>query len=93
MHSDVDCRALYNSQDTVATKISIDGGMDKEYVVLIYNGMLLNRKKNCKWILYRLRHQGSPEMNLLMAYYVFPFFISCRIQFANILFLVLAFMP
>ena len=37
----VHCRAVNNSQDVEAIYMSINRGMDKENVVLIYNGILL----------------------------------------------------
>ena len=45
LHLSVHCSTIYNSQDMEATKISINGGTDKEDVVHIYNGMLFNHKK------------------------------------------------
>ena len=39
------CSIFYNSQDMETTKMSIDGGMDKE-VVLIHSRMLFSHKKN-----------------------------------------------
>ena len=44
MHSNVHCRAVYNSQDMDATEMSIDRRMDKEDVVHanIYDGILLS---------------------------------------------------
>ena len=41
----VDHSTIYNSQDMDATSMSIDGWMDKEDVVQIYNGILLSHKK------------------------------------------------
>ena len=39
MHPSVHC-----SQDVVGIKISIDGEMDKEYLVHMYNGILVTKK-------------------------------------------------
>ena len=33
-----------------ATKMSIDRWMDKKFVVIIHNGILLNYKKKCTWV-------------------------------------------
>ena len=38
----VHCSTVYKSQDTEATQVSMDRGMDKEDVVHIYNGILLS---------------------------------------------------
>ena len=46
MHPNVHCSTICNSQDMEATKMSINRGMDKEAVVHICNGILLNYKKN-----------------------------------------------
>ena len=45
MLSSVHNSTIYNSQDTEATQMSINRGMDKD-VVHIYNSMLLIIKKN-----------------------------------------------
>ena len=45
MHLYVYCSIIYNSQDMETTEMSIDGGMDKE-VVLIHSRMLFSHKKN-----------------------------------------------
>ena len=37
---------IYNSQDMEATEMPIDREMDKEDVVYIYNGILVNYAKN-----------------------------------------------
>ena len=39
------CRTVYNSQGKKATYMFINRGMDKEDLVDIYNGILLNHKK------------------------------------------------
>ena len=38
---------VYNSQDVETTQVPINRWMDKEGVVLIYNGILLSHKKEC----------------------------------------------
>ena len=43
MHPNSQSRSIYNSQGIEANYMSIDRGMDKEY---IYNGILLSHKKN-----------------------------------------------
>ena len=45
MHPSVHCSTVYNSKDMEAIKMSIDGGMDKEDVIHIYNRILLSHKK------------------------------------------------
>ena len=40
---------IYNSWDIEVTQMSIDRGMDKEIVVCIYSGILLNHKKEWIW--------------------------------------------
>ena len=45
MHPSVHSSTIYNSQHTEATQVSIDRWMDKEEVVHICNGILLNHKK------------------------------------------------
>ena len=47
---------------TIATKMSIGSWMDKEVVVHIYNGLLLNYKNECIWV-------HSNEMDEPRAYY------------------------
>ena len=47
MYLNVHCRAIYNSWDMEAAKMSINRGMDKEAMVHIYNGILLSYKKEC----------------------------------------------
>ena len=42
IHPCVHCSIIYNSQDI---EVSIDGWMDKEYVVYRYNGILFSHKK------------------------------------------------
>ena len=44
MHPSVHCSAIYSSQDTGTTSVSIDRRMDKEDVVYIHNGILLSHK-------------------------------------------------
>ena len=46
MHPDIHCSTVYNSQDMEVTKISINRGVDKKDMVHIYNGILLNHKKD-----------------------------------------------
>ena len=45
MYPNVHCNTIYNSQDMKAIYMSIDGWMDKEDVVPVYNGILLSHKK------------------------------------------------
>ena len=45
MHPDVHCRMIYNSQDTEATSMSTERGMEKEDMVQINNGILLSHEK------------------------------------------------
>ena len=45
MHSSIHSITIYNKQDLQVTKMSIDGWMDKD-TVLIYDGMLLSHKKD-----------------------------------------------
>ena len=45
MYPSVHCGAIYNSQGTEATQVPINRLMDKEDVVHIYNGTLLNHKR------------------------------------------------
>ena len=45
MHSYVHSSTIQNSQDIETTEMSINGGMDKEDMVHIYNGILLCHKK------------------------------------------------
>ena len=47
-HPRVHCSTIYDSQDMEGTKMSIDGGMDKEEVVHIHNGILPSHKKEWK---------------------------------------------
>ena len=45
-HPSVHCSAVYKSQDMEATQMSTDrGGMDKEDVEHVYNGILLSHLK------------------------------------------------
>ena len=44
MHTNVHSSTIYKSQDLEATKVSINRWTDKEDVVYIYNGILLNHK-------------------------------------------------
>ena len=46
MPPNVHCSTIYNSQDMEAIYMSINRGMDKEDVVLIYKGILLSHKRN-----------------------------------------------
>ena len=48
MHPDAHCRTIYNSQDIVATFVSIDREMDKEDVVHIHNGVYYSTIKKKK---------------------------------------------
>ena len=45
-----------------ATQMSINRWMDKEAVICIYNGILLNRKKECIWV-------SANEVDEPIAYY------------------------
>ena len=45
-HSYVHSSTIYNSQDMETTKLFINRWMDREDVVYIYNGILLNHKNN-----------------------------------------------
>ena len=45
MHPNVHSSTIPNSQDMEATKKPINRGVDKEYVVYLYNGILLSHKK------------------------------------------------
>ena len=44
-HPNVHCGTIHTSQDTEATKVSINRGMDTEDVVHIDTGLLLSREK------------------------------------------------
>ena len=44
MHPSVHYSTIYNHQDMEATEMSISRGMDKEDVMHIYSGILLNHK-------------------------------------------------
>ena len=46
MHPNVHCSAIDNNQDMEAIEIFIDGGMDKEDVVHVYNGIFLSHERN-----------------------------------------------
>ena len=46
MHPNVHCSTIYNSQEMEANYMSINGGIDKENVVRVYNTILLTHKKN-----------------------------------------------
>ena len=46
MHPSVHCRAVYNSQDMEATKMSIDRRTDKEKVVPVNSRIILSHQKN-----------------------------------------------
>ena len=46
MHPNVHCSTIYNSQAMEATLMPINGRMDKEDVVHIYNRILLRQKRN-----------------------------------------------
>ena len=50
MYPNLYCSTIYNSQDTGATYISINGWIDKEIVVHIYHGILLSHKKERIWV-------------------------------------------
>ena len=45
-HPNAHCSIVYSNQDTGASQMSIDRGVDKEDVVHIYNGILLSKKRN-----------------------------------------------
>ena len=45
MHSSIHSSSIYNKQDLQVTKMSTDGWIDKD-MVLIYDGMLLSHKKD-----------------------------------------------
>ena len=45
LHPSVHSNTIYNAQDMEATWLHIKGGMDKEDVVHIYDGILLNHGK------------------------------------------------
>ena len=45
MHPDVHSSIIYNSQGMETTETSINRGMDREYMVHIYNGILFSHKK------------------------------------------------
>ena len=45
MHPNIHCIAIYNSQDTEASQMSFDRGMDKEDVVHINSGILIVKVK------------------------------------------------
>ena len=51
MHPNIHRSTIYNSQDMEATLMPIDRWMDKEEVVHIYNGILLNHKKGKNWVI------------------------------------------
>ena len=46
MHPYVHCSIVYNSQNMEATQVPINRGLNKEDVVQIYYGILLNHEKN-----------------------------------------------
>ena len=46
MYPDIQSRITYSSQDMEATSEFINSWMDKEDAVYMYNGILLNHKKN-----------------------------------------------
>ena len=48
MHPHIHCSTIHNSQDMEATQMSIDRFLDLEYVVYIYNGILVSHKKEQK---------------------------------------------
>ena len=52
MHPNVHCSTIYKNQDMEATQIVINKGMDKEDVVLIYNGILLSHKNEWNNAIY-----------------------------------------
>ena len=45
MHPHVHCSIIYNSQDMEATKLTISGWMDREYVVYVYIRILFGQRK------------------------------------------------
>ena len=45
MHPSVHFSTIYNNQDMEATSVYVSRGIDKEDVVPIYSGILLNHKK------------------------------------------------
>ena len=45
MHPSIHCSTAFNSQDTEATDLSTDRGVDKEGVVHTYSGVLLSHKE------------------------------------------------
>ena len=55
MHSNVQSSSIYNSQDMEATWMSINGWIDKNDVVDLYNRLLLSHEKNEK---YHLQQPG-----------------------------------
>ena len=53
MHLNARRSTLYNNQDMEATQMSTDRWMNKEDVVHIYNGLLLNYKEEQNWVIFR----------------------------------------
>ena len=49
MHPNVDCSAVYNSQDLEANSMSIDKGKNKDEAVPINSRILLSHEKNEIW--------------------------------------------
>ena len=45
MHPYVHCSTIHGGQDVKTTKVTFERGLDKEDVVHVYNGILLNHKK------------------------------------------------
>ena len=60
MHLNARCNTLYNNQDMEATQMSIDRWMNKEDVVHIYNGLLLNYKEEQYCVI--LRDEDGPRV-------------------------------
>ena len=46
MHPYIHCRIIHSGQDMETTKVPFDRGFDKEDLVHIYYGILLNNKKD-----------------------------------------------
>ena len=53
MHPNVHCNTMYNGQNVELTLMSINGGMHKEDVEHIYNGILLSHKREQNWLICR----------------------------------------
>ena len=50
MYPNVHCSTIGNSQDMESTQMFINIRMDKEIVVCVYSGLLLNHKKEQIWV-------------------------------------------